>query len=228
MHIVSIFGLKATREEYGDGYWYQVEDFFSLNADSGEKAMIEELDALLSTPDDYSLPPFVVGFKSSNFDLPLLKLRAMRHRIALACLGEPGEDRYGRGRGRLSQRFHFDLAQEILGYRNAPLDAVCDLLAIPLRFQRTHEYEEAKTAHMRNTREWAELTVLIQWAIFLQWSLVINELNTKTFELSIESFCEFLQGAAETRPHFERWLGAYFASAELERSPFFAPQRARS
>lgn len=227
MHILSISGLKATREEYGDGYWYQVEDFFSLDADSGEKAMILELDAMLSRQDDCSLYPFLVGFRSSTFDLPLLKLRAMRHRIALNCFGAPQEDRYGRTSGRWAPRYHFDLANEVLGYRNAPLDDVCDLLSIPMRTKRSHDYRDRDVWRDRNPREWGELTVVITWAIFLQWSLVINELDARTFELSLESFCAFLRDAGETRPHIAQWLESYFASAEAERAPFSSLSQSR-
>src|ERR1700743_2131830 len=131
MRIASVFGLKASREQRGEDYWYHVEAIFSLGADSGEKGVIAELDAMLSTPDDCSLFPFVVGFRSTAFDFPLLKLRAMRHRMPLACFGAPGEDRYGRGGSRLAPRYHFDLSNEVLGYRHASLDEVCDLLSIP-------------------------------------------------------------------------------------------------
>jgi len=218
--IASAFGLKASREQRGDGYWYHVEEIFSLGADSGEKGIIAELDAILSKPDDCSLLPFVVGFRSSAFDFPVLKLRAMRHRIPLACFGAPGEDRYGRGGGRLTPRYHFDLSNEVLGYRQASLDEVCDLLAIPRRAQRVRRGSDHSAGESLKPHEWGELTTVVMWAIFLQWSLVINELDAQTFERSLESFCAFLRDAGETKPHIARWLESYLSSAETESDPF--------
>jgi predicted PolB exonuclease-like 3'-5' exonuclease len=219
-HISSISGLRATRDESGSGYCYHVEDFVSLSADGGEKALILEFDTVLSRQDDCSLYPFLIGFRSSTFDMPLLKLRAMRHRIALSCLGAPQEDRYGRTNSRWAPRYHFDLANEVLGYRNASLDDVCELLSIPMRTERSHDYMGRNAWRDQNPVEWAELSVVIQWALFLQWSLVINELNVRTFELSLESFCIFLEEAGRNKPHIAAWLEAYYASAEVERAPF--------
>jgi predicted PolB exonuclease-like 3'-5' exonuclease len=190
---------------------------FSVDSTEGEIALITRLDEILSEPDDCSLPPFVVGFRSSSFDLPLLKLRAMRHGLSLGCLGPAGVDRYGKGRGRLSPRFHLDLAEEVLGYRRAPLDTVCDLLGIPTRHSVMPEGWTTTNGVDEDCRAFSELTLVVLHAIYLQWSLVINELNLKTFELSLQSFCDFLEREGEGRPHLSRWLGAYFAAAEETR-----------
>lgn len=211
--IHSAWGLVSSREEHGDGYWYCPERMFSLAGEEGERALIAHLDDILSEPDDCSLPAFVVGFGSSNFDLPLLKLRAMRHSVSLVCLGPAGTDRYGKGRGRRSPRFHFDLAEEVLGYRRASLETVCDLLAIPTSDSIMPVGSTASTNDSDEARAFSELTLVVLHAMYLQWSFVINELNTKTFELSLRSFCDFLQREGETRPHLLRWLDAYIEAA---------------
>jgi hypothetical protein len=64
-----------------------------------------------------------------------------------------------------------------------------------------------------DARAFNELTLVVLHAIYMQWSFVINELNSKTFELSLRSFCDFLQREGETRPHLLRWLGAYVEGA---------------
>jgi hypothetical protein len=211
--IRSAWGLMSSREEHGDGYWYCPERLFSLDAEEGESRLIAQLDNILSEPDDCSLPAFVVGFGSSTFDLPFLKLRAMRHSVSLACLGPAGTDRYGKGRGRQSPRFHFDLAEEVLGYRRASLETVCDLLGIPTSNSIMPEGWTASNGDDDDARAFSELTLVVLHAIYLQWSFVINELNSKTFELSLRSFCDFLQREGETRPHLLRWLGAYVEGA---------------
>lgn len=195
------------REERGDSACYRVENLFGCGGPGvEERELLMELDQVLAGLSENDVPPLLVGFRSWSFDLPVLKLRAMSHALPLIFLGRPEEGRYETSWSRRSPKLHCDLAEEVLGRRSGGLDEACKAVGIPGRVSGMAPGEEAAPIDDAAV-VWSELSVLVNFGLFLRWALAINELSPRTFALSFDSLTEFI--LQDGRPHLRRWLSAH-------------------
>jgi hypothetical protein len=213
LSIIAAWVLIATRDD--EEVRYRVEDIICIEATPNERSLLIELDNVLSELDEFDLPPFLLGFGSASFDVPLLRLRAMRHSLPLKCFGMPGEGRYEKLRMK-APRQHVDVAREVFGYRHCSIDDASRALGMPTRnygLIKRPDCERDET----EARAWSELTLLALWLIFLRWSLVTNSMSVRGFDVSFGNIIEFVCQRQDSHPHLSRWLDAYSSVAARAR-----------
>lgn len=139
--------------------------------------------------------PRLVGWNSGGFDLPVLALRGMRHRIPARSYYQMGEPYHGY-RKRFDEESHLDLMDLLSGYgasARLSLNEMASVLGIPGKLDTDGGdvmglYESGNIEAIRSYCETDVLTTALIFAAYAEHREWMDADQVTTFDQSVEDF----------------------------------------
>ncbi|HEX2859710.1 MAG TPA: 3'-5' exonuclease [Alphaproteobacteria bacterium] len=162
----------------------------------------------------HGVPLRLVSFNGRGFDLPVLKLRALKHGVNAAWLFQSG-DKWSNYGSRFDNTWHADLADVLADYGAArggmKLDEVCTLIGLPGKL----DIEGSKVADMvaegrlNDVRDYCETDILNTYLLYLRWQRLSGILSPEALTKEEDALREFLaregKGAKHLKSFAEAW-----------------------
>lgn len=155
----------------------------------------------------------LVSFNGRNFDLPVLKYRAMKHNIEASWLYKSG-DKWNNFNQRYSLDWHCDLAEAFSDFgasSKVKMNELCAVFNLPGKLgidgsQVMTMYDDGKIQEIRN---YCETDVINTYLLYLIFQHHCGTLTTVNFQKCQDNLKEFLIKKSKEKPHFEQYLKAW-------------------
>lgn len=146
---------------------------FKLDALGGPEASEAERLAAFGRLFEPSTAPRLVSWNGNGFDLPVIRYRAMLHRVAIPALYRSDGDWRWNNYGNRFHDMHVDLMDVLTGYGAAPragLGLVAETLGLPgKRFLEEPVWEHVLRGELERVREYCKLDVVTTLLVYLRW-----------------------------------------------------------
>ncbi len=157
--------------------------------------------------------PRFVSFNGKNFDLPVLKYRAMRYGIDAPWLYKMG-DKWNNYNQKYSLDWHCDLADAFSDFgasARIKMNEVCACLNLPGKTGIDGSmvqdfFDQGRLAEIRN---YCETDVINTYLLYLAYQCHTGSTNKEMFKKSREELVEFLQKHGEQRPYLLEFLAEW-------------------
>lgn len=157
--------------------------------------------------------PTLVSWNGSQFDLPVILMRAMHHGLSAPSLFDQGEidqqKRYNNYQNRYHQR-HVDLMDAMSmfnGRHFQKLDDTAQFLGLPGQ----HGLLGAQMADAVKQQQWSllsqycETDVLKTWLIYLRWALLKGQISLSQHQHWIKTSIEYLSTQPQHTEFMQLW-----------------------
>jgi len=146
------------------------------------------------------LSPQLVTFNGSEFDLPVLRYRAMVHKVtAIGLSARPYFHRYTEDAIDLC-----DVLCSFSSHRKASLHELCRVMGLPgkpadIRGEDVEKYYRA--GRIRKIADYCESDVVNTYQLWLRHELFRGKLTEAGFQASENCLAEFIKARGNTKPH---------------------------
>ena len=154
--------------------------------------------------------PRLVSFNGKNFDLPVLKYRAMKYEIEAAWLYKSG-DKWNNYNQKYSLDWHCDLADAFSDFgasARVKMNEVCACLNLPGKTgvdgSMVQEYFDQ--GRLQEIRDYCETDVINTFLLYLSYQHHTGSMSKESFFKSKQSLVEFLEKNGEKRPYLLEFL----------------------
>lgn len=155
-------------------------------------------------------PPRLVSFNGRNFDLPVLKYRAMKHEVECGWLYKNG-DKWNNYNQRYSLDWHCDLAEAFSDFgasARVKMNELCATFNLPGKIgvdgsQVSKMYDQNQ---LKEIRDYCETDVLNTYLLYLIYQHHTATLSTESFNKSKSELKTFLEGLSKTKEHLKEFL----------------------
>lgn len=152
----------------------------------------------------------LVSFNGRNFDLPVLKYRAMKHGIEASWLYKTG-DKWNNFNQRYSLDWHCDLAEAFSDFgasSKVKMNELCAVFNLPGKIgidgsMVMQMYDQGKIAEIRN---YCETDVINTYLLYLIFQHHCGTLTTPNFHKCQDNLLDYLQKKSAEKPHFAEYL----------------------
>jgi 3'-5' exonuclease len=132
--------------------------------------------------------PRLVTFNGRGFDLPVLKYRALLHKVSAPWYAR-GESKWENYSQRYSVEWHCDLMDALSEFgatKACSLKEICGLLGFPgkIGIDGSQVAEYVATGRIAEVRDYCETDVLSTYLVFLRYALFRGELTMGGYETS--------------------------------------------
>jgi len=157
--------------------------------------------------------PCLVSWNGRGFDLPVLRYRAMLHRIPAAGLFRAG-DRWNNYGSRYSLDWHCDLQEATSDFGAAArcrMNEVAALVGAPGKLGVDGSQVESLHAaqHLAAIRDYCETDVLNTYLIYLRWACLTGLTPPEGLAAALDELAAYLTVEGEGRPHLAEFLAAW-------------------
>jgi predicted PolB exonuclease-like 3'-5' exonuclease len=195
--IICIGALIAHRE---DDHW-KVDALGAPHI--GERSEAELISSFVGRIAD--LTPQLVTFNGSSFDLPVLRYRAMRHKVSAVGLSARAYfNRYTDDAMDLC-----DVLSSFSPQAKATLNEICRVMGLPGKPDGIAGGDVERYFHEGRTQEIAEYCesdVVNTYRVWLRHELFRGKLTNETFEASEVNLAEFIKARSDAKPHLVELL----------------------
>lgn len=154
--------------------------------------------------------PRLVSFNGKNFDLPVLKYRAMKYEIEAAWLYKSG-DKWNNYNQKYSLDWHCDLADAFSDFgasSRIKMNEVCACLNLPGKTgvdgSMVQEYFDQ--GRLQEIRDYCETDVINTFLLYLSYQHHTGSMTKEAFFKSRQSLVEFLEKNGAERPYLLEFL----------------------
>ncbi len=154
--------------------------------------------------------PRLVSFNGKNFDLPVLKYRAMRYEIEAAWLYKSG-DKWNNYNQKYSLDWHCDLADAFSDFgasSRIKMNEVCACLNLPGKTgvdgSMVQEYFDQ--GRLQEIRNYCETDVINTYLLYLSYQHHTGSMTRESFLKSRKNLVEFLENQGAVRPYLLEFL----------------------
>ena len=146
----------------------------------------------------------LVTFNGRGFDLPVLELRALKHKLSLPRYFGAGESRATYRGSRYSDLFHIDLCDFLSNfgsaYRRGSLDMLAKLIGLPGKYSMAGEDVEYlyRQGRQKEINQYCITDVLQTYFLFLRVELLRAKLDFPVYQSAVGSAREYLAQRAST------------------------------
>ena len=146
------------------------------------------------------LTPQLVTFNGSSFDLPVLRYRAMLHKVpAIGLSSRPYFNRYADDAMDLC-----DVLSSFSPQAKATLHEICRVMGLPgkpdgIAGGDVERY--FREGRIQEISEYCESDVVNTYRVWLRHELFRGKLTNETFEASEGNLAEFIRARTNSRPH---------------------------
>ncbi len=155
-------------------------------------------------------PPRIVSFNGKNFDLPVLKYRAIKYGITAPWLYKMG-DKWNNYNQKYSLDWHCDLIDAFSDFgasARVKMNELCAVFALPGKLgidgSMVTEYYDAK--RLREIRDYCETDVINTYLLYLHYQHHTGNLSTENFLEAQEDLGNYLGNEGLTRKHLQEFL----------------------
>jgi predicted PolB exonuclease-like 3'-5' exonuclease len=207
--IVAISFLEAEIERDGQHERYLLKELRSGGeAEFDEESLVKGVFHYLQ-----KLRPRLVSFNGRNFDLPVMKFRAMKYGVSAPWLYRSG-DKWNSYQSRYSSDWHCDLLDVLKDHGamqgGLKMNEIGTVLGLPGKLGVDGSmvaglYDEGEVEAIRN---YCETDVLNTYLIYLHWQHHCGVLPAADFARAVQDVLVYIQAEEEARPH----LGEFFTA----------------
>ncbi len=146
----------------------------------------------------------LVSFNGRGFDLPVLELRALKHKLSLPRYFGVGESRATYRGSRYSDAFHIDICDFLSNfgavYRRGSLDMLTKLIGLPGKYSMAGEDVEYlyRQGRQKEINQYCITDVLQTYFLFLRVELLRAKLDLAAYQSAVGSAREYLDQLAST------------------------------
>ena len=204
--VVAISFLEAEIIRDCSGEQYVLQEIRSGGTiDSSEEDLIKGFFSHLKKQ-----PPRLVSFNGKNFDLPVLKYRAIKYGIAAPWLYKLG-DKWNNYSQRYALDWHCDLIDAFSDFgasSRVKMDELCVLLRLPGKnnidgSQVSSLFDAKKIGEIR---DYCETDVINTYMLYLHYQHHTGNLSGSNFEAAKEGLINYLQMNSDQKSHFGEFL----------------------
>lgn len=204
--VVAISFLEAEIVRDSNGEQYHLQEIRSGGTiDSKEEDLIKGFFSHLKKN-----PPRLVSFNGKNFDLPVLKYRAIKYGVTAPWLYKMG-DKWNNYSQRYSLDWHCDLADAYSDYgasAKVKMNELCVAFGLPGKLdvdgsQVADLYDAKKLDEIRN---YCETDVINTYMLYLLYQYHTGTLSGDNFEAAKEDLINYLRMNTEAKPYFGEFL----------------------
>ncbi len=209
-HVVSISFLDAEiLRDYSGQEYYKINDIRS----GGDLSALEE--EIVRGFFSYlkKKTPRLVSFNGKNFDLPVLKYRAMKYEIDAPWLYKLG-DKWNNYNQKYSLDWHCDLADAFSDFGSSSrikMNEVCACVNLPgktgIDGSMVQEYYDQ--GRLEDIRNYCETDVINTFLLYLTYQYHTGTMNKDSFYKSRKELAEFLDLHGDKKPHLREFLSAW-------------------
>jgi predicted PolB exonuclease-like 3'-5' exonuclease len=154
------------------------------------------------------LNPQLVTFNGSSFDLPVLRYRAMTHRLAAPGLSaRPYFNRYTDDAIDLC-----DVLSSFALQAKASLHELCRVMGMSGKPEGIHGGEVAQyclEGKIKEVADYCETDIVNTYRVWLRHELFRAKLTPVQFQLSEQKLEEFIKARGNNKPHLDRMFGVW-------------------
>ncbi|MES2677586.1 MAG: 3'-5' exonuclease [Pseudomonadota bacterium] len=211
--VVAISFLQADIIRDGDGTErYVLNEIRSGgNIDSNEEELVKGFFSYMKKQ-----PPRIVSFNGKNFDLPVLKYRAIKYGITAAWLYKMG-DKWNNYNQKYSLDWHCDLVDAFSDFgasARVKMNELCAVFGLPGKLgidgSMVCDYYDA--GKLKEIRDYCETDVANTYLLYLHYQHHIGTLSTENFMQAQEDLANYLASEGEERPHLQEFLDGWLKS----------------
>lgn len=157
------------------------------------------------------LNPKIVTWNGSQFDLPLLMIRGMKHGLSSTHLWDQGEvfnqKRYQNYVNRYHHQ-HIDLMDNLALFHQkhfAKLDDVARVLGFAGKEKEFDIFQHLQQKNWLNIKHYCESDVLNTWLIFIRWLLLKGQISLDIHHAWVYRTLEEVRQRTELQDFLQRW-----------------------
>lgn len=158
-------------------------------------------------------PPRLVSFNGKNFDLPVLKYRAIKYGVAAPWLYKMG-DKWNNYNQKYSLDWHCDLIDAFSDFGTSArvkMNELCAVFNLPGKIgidgSKVMEYFDAKK--ILEIRDYCETDVINTYLLYLNYQYHTGTLSLQAFENAKEDLANYLEMNSEEKPNFGEFLDGW-------------------
>ncbi|MFZ2587884.1 MAG: 3'-5' exonuclease [Alphaproteobacteria bacterium] len=212
--IVAIGCLQASIEDMGGAFEsYQFERLGCIGeAGDNEEALVKAWFEYGAKMMRAGTPVRLVGFNTRGFDVPTLKMRALKHGVGASWLFQAG-DKWSNYNARYDMVWHVDMLDVVSDFGAArgagKLDEVCVLAGLPgkLDVEGSKVGEMFAAGKVQEIRDYCETDVLNTYLLYLKYQHLTGVLQPSALAAEEARVREWLAG--EDKPHLAAFAGAW-------------------
>jgi predicted PolB exonuclease-like 3'-5' exonuclease len=212
--IVAISFLEAEIERDGQHERYVLKELRS----GGEATFDEE--TLVKGVFQYlqKLKPRLVSYNGRNFDLPVMKFRAMKYGVSAPWLYRSG-DKWNSYQSRYSSDWHCDLLDVFKDYGamqgGLKINEIATVLGLPGKVgvdgsMVAGMYDNGQIEAIRN---YCETDVLNTYLLYLHWQYYSGTLKGPGFVQAVQDVLAYIQAEEKERPYLGEFFSAWQESS---------------
>lgn len=153
--------------------------------------------------------PRLVSYNGRNFDLPVLKYRAMKHEVTAPWLYKTG-DKWNNYNQRYSLDWHCDLAEAFSDFgasSRTKMNEVCACVNLPGKTgvdgsKVTDYFDQGK---IKEIRDYCETDVINTYLLYLTYQHHTGSLSSENFLKCRQEISEILKKESPQKPHFKEF-----------------------
>ncbi len=202
---ISFLDAEIVRDFNGCEYYKINEVRTGGDLGSSEEEMIKGFFSYLKKK-----TPRLVSFNGKNFDLPVLKYRAMKYEIDAPWLYKMG-DKWNNYNQKYSLDWHCDLADAFSDFgasSRIKMNEACACLNLPGKTgvdgSMVQEYFDQ--GRLQEIRDYCETDVVNTFLLYLAYQHHTGNLGKDSFLKNRHELAEFLQKNGQTRAHLQEFL----------------------
>jgi len=208
---ISFLEAEIVRENDGTETYILKEIRSGGNIDSKEPELIKGFFSHLAR-----LKARLVSFNGRNFDLPVLKYRAMLHGVEAKWLHDVN-DKWNNYTSRYSLDWHCDLIDAYSDYgasARVKMSEVCSLFGYPgkLDVDGSQVEELYKKKKFQQIRDYCECDVLNTYLLYLRYNQHTGKINKGNYARCLQDLISYLEDNSTERPHLNEFLNAWLAN----------------
>lgn len=153
-------------------------------------------------------PPRLVSFNGKNFDLPVIKYRAMKYGIQAPWFYNMG-DKWNNYSQKYSLDWHCDLLDAFSDFGSSArikIKEVCSIFNIPCKYDidGSQVAEVYDNGGLGRIRDYCEIDVVITYLLYLRFNLHRGVISHNSYNAAEEDMALYL--SAESKTHFNEFL----------------------
>lgn len=218
--IVAISFLEAQIIRNGYQEQYVLKEIRSGGTeDSDEEALVRGVYNYLS-----KRKPRFVSFNGRNFDVPVMKFRAMKYGVAAPWFYQSG-DKWNNYNSRYSADWHCDLLDVLKDYGamsgGLKLNEVCSILGLPGKFgpDGSQVTDMIDSGDIKGVRDYCETDVLNTYLVYLRTQHHRGVLSDEHLNEAINDALNYVDEYGKARPHLIDFKNAWEEACDGEFLP---------